>query len=230
MFNKVLYYTQKINYFILIYLFTSLISPCVNAQPVFNIGTFQKETNTLTKIILLQAYQRLNIKIKFIYLPAERSLKLSNAGVIDAEDSRLEGLEKNYPNLIKIKTPIVIVSLYAYSKNKNIKIQGWQDLKTYRVAYLRGAKIIEKNIVGFNAEKVSNINQAFAMLKYDRVDLVISNTYQAKDIIESNKEIKKLTPAIYEFPVYHYVNKKHADLVPKLEVIFDDILHDRKNK
>ncbi len=194
----------------------------------FHIGTFQKAPNTLTKKIILQAYQKLNIKIDFIYLPAERSLKLSNSGTLDAEDSRLEGLEKTYPNLIKVKIPIEIISLFAYSKNENIKVQGWQSLKPYKIAYLCGVKVIEKNIAGFNAEKVSYINQAFSMLKYDRIDLVVAADHsQSKNMIVSDKEIKKLTPAVFEFPVYHYVNKKHANLVPKLEAVLQQMTEDK---
>lgn len=216
-------HNKLIKFFISFIIVLLLNIHTVYAERVLYIGTIYS-SSSLTKRILKTAYQRLNIKIEFVYLPAERSLHAANECSIDGEGSRVAGLEQQYPNLIKIKIPIETISLSAYSKNKTINIQGWQSLKPYRIAYLRGVKVIQKNLIGFKTETVTNIKQAFMMLEHDRVDVVIADDNQ--HLANDYQDIKKLTPPIYIFPVFHYLNKKHHDLIPELEAVLYQI---RKN-
>ena len=200
-----------------IFLLSLFNSHTVFSERVLYIGSMQSHGHTATRKVLLSAYQKLNITVQFVYLPAERALISSNKGVIDGEDSRIAGLEKTYHNLIPINIPIEKVNLFAYSKNKSIIIKDWYSLKPYRIAYLRGVKVIEKNLIGFNSQTVTDIKQAFMMLEHNRVDIVISDEFQAEHITDSS--INKLIPPIYSFPVFHYLNKKNRDLVPKLEAV-----------
>lgn len=208
--------------------FIFLLSLCYShnifSERVLYIGSMQSHGRTVTKKVLLSAYEKLNISIEFVYLPAERALISSNKGVIDGEDSRIAGLEKTYHNLIPINVPIETVNLFAYSKNKSIIIKDWQSLKPYRIAYLRGVKVIEKNLIGFNSQSVTDIKQAFMMLEYNRVDVVISDEFQAEHITDPT--INKLNPPIYSFSVFHYLNKKNIALVPKLEAVLIEMQKD----
>lgn len=189
------------------------------ADTTLYIGSMQSHEQTISKKVLKVAYQTLNQHIEFIILPAERALRASNSGMLDGEDSRIAGLEKLYPNLICIPVPIETVKLFAYSKNMAIPINNWQSIKPYRLAYLRGVKAIERNTVDFKITDVTDIKQAFMMLEHNRVDIVITDEFQADNNLVDFPNIKKLEPAIYTFPVFHYLNKKHQQLVPKLEAI-----------
>ncbi|CAG1771877.1 hypothetical protein BAC3_02148 [uncultured bacterium] len=211
--------------FKLILLFSLINNFAIAEERLLYISKLYK-SHSLTQYVLKTAYQRLNIKVEFIYLPAERSLRSANEGSIDGEGSRTEGLEQLYPNLLRVKVPIETIALSVYTKNKSFNVQGWNSLKPYHIAYLRGVKVIEKNLIGFNTETVTDIKQAFMMLEHDRVDVIIADDTQALNIMSVYKDIKKLNPAVYTFPVFHYLNKKHANLIPELEVVLYEMSHD----
>jgi polar amino acid transport system substrate-binding protein len=205
------------------------INHFAHAEPLLQFGTFHQDENMPHKQLLKQAYQKLNIPISFIYLPGERSLTLSNSGKLDGEVARLAGIEKTYPNLIRVNVPLQTVILYAYTKNPAITVSDSQSLKPYRIAYLRGVKSIEKQFSGFNLEAITTIQQAFTMLAHNRVDIVITGDAAGAtgNLPLAQMGIKKLMPPVYQFSIYHYLNKKHQELIPELETTLAEIVQER---
>jgi polar amino acid transport system substrate-binding protein len=193
-----------------------------DAESVIRLATLY--TTEDSERFLTTAYKYLNIKVEFIELPSVRSLWVANNGMVDGIESKIAGIDKIYPNLLMIKVPTKFSSLFVCTKKANVEVNGWESLRAYRIAYLRGIKIIEEKLQGFQIEGVTTIQQAFMMLDHDRVDVLIADIYQTIEILPNYPSIKMLSPAIDSFPVYHYVHKKHADLVPKLEIIFEELL------
>lgn len=188
------------------------------------VANFYSDNQSLSEKVLEQAYQRLNIKIKIVYFPAARTLWLANNGMVDGEVARLAGLEKTYSNLLRVNNPVNIISTSVYTKmGTYFTVQGWQSLAPYRIAYLRGVKVVENNLQGLSAEGVTTLEQAFMMLEHNRVDVVLADANQTTKLLSKYPDIKMLTPPVYSFPVYHYLNKKHADLVPKLEAVLQQM-------
>ncbi len=216
---------KKINCLLAILILLPILA---NAEPILHLGHFiQKPKQPASYFIVKEAYQRLHINIDVIYLPASRSLSATNNGKIDGDIARIIGMEKKYPNLLMINVPITHVVLYACSKNKVFKIKDWKSLKPYRIAYVRGAKIIENNLHGFQTEAVTTIEQAFLMLEHNRVDILVTDEREIVKELPKYPNIKVLTSALYSFPVYHYLHKKHAALVPKLEVVLQQMNADK---
>lgn len=200
----------------------------VAAQEVLHFGDFSQELkHRPSHAILKEAYKRLHIDIKLLYQPAERSLWAANNGMIDGDVGRIVGMEKKYPNLLMVKVPVTHIVLYACVKNITFKVEDWQSLKPYRIGHLRGAKLIEDNLSGFNTQTVTTTEQAFTMLEHNRVDVVIANADEITEELPKYPAIKALKPPLYSFPVYHYLNKKHADLVPKLEAVLQEMMMDK---
>jgi polar amino acid transport system substrate-binding protein len=198
------------------------------ADSVLQLANFSIGKQSLSEKVLEQAYKRLNIKMNIVYFPAARTLWLANNGTVDGEVARLAGVEKTYSNLLRVNVPVAIISMSVYTKARtNFTVQGWQSLTPYRIAYLRGIKVIENKLQGLSAEGVTSHEQALMMLEHDRVDVVIADANQAFMILPTYPDIKMLTPPVYSFPVYHYLNKKHADLVPKLEAVLQQMTDDK---
>lgn len=191
------------------------------------LATFNNAEKTVPKQILTEAYKRLHIDIEFVYLPAERPMWSANNGIVDGVDARVTGLEKRYPNLLMINVPLNLGTLYVDTKDVSFTVNGWQSVKPYRIAYLRGSQMIERNLRDLPIESVTSIKQGFMMLAHNRVDIVIADVNQAAESLPDFPDIKRLSPAIYSFPVYHYVNKKHANLVPKLEAVLQQMVDDK---
>ena len=202
----------------------------VLADPMIRLANFYSSKQSLSEKVLEQAYKRLHIEMSIIYFPAARTLWLANNGTVDGEVARLAGLEKTYPNLLKVNIPISVISPCVYTKNETyFTVQGWQSLKPYRVAYLRGVKMIKRNLnaLSIESEGVATTEQAFMMLEHNRVDIVISDINQTANLLPKYPDIKMLSPAVDSFPAYHYLNKKYADLVPKVEAVLQQMIDDK---
>jgi len=207
-------------------LFVLFFPSWVAAQEGLRFGNFSPEfKHRPSHAIIKEAYKRLHIDIELLYLPAERSLWAANNDIIDGDVARIIGMEKEYPNLLRVKIPVTHTVLYACVKNITFKVEGWQSLKPYRIVHLRGAKLIENNLKNFHTETVTTIEQAFTMLEHGRVDVVVAA--EITEELRNYPNIKALMPELYSFPVYHYLNKKHANLIAPLEAILTEMIADK---
>ncbi|GAM09871.1 putative protein [Geobacter sp. OR-1] len=172
--------------------------------------------------IMLEAFKRMGIPVKIIVLPSERALINANEGIDDGNYARVEGLDKQYPNLIRVKEEITTFEFVAFSRTVPLKITGWESLKPYNVGIITGWKILENNIVGVKSlSKVSNEQLLFNLLILGKVDLVVYDRRQGKVVLKqlADKEIKIYNPPLAVRKMYPYLHKRHADLVPRLEQV-----------
>lgn len=174
---------------------------------------------------LKEAYQQLNIDISVEEYPGERSLVAANTGKTDGELGRIAGIEKEYPNLIMVPVPILRLSISAFS-NKQISIANKDDLKKYRIGFVAGTKIVENmtNEVPHRM-RVSRPDQLFQMLLLNRIDVAIDMTEDGLVLMKSDKYkmIKPVSPILEQGDVFHYLNKKHADIVPKITSVLKNM-------
>jgi len=174
--------------------------------------------NILSEKVLHEAYKRIGITIRIEAFPSERSLTMANIGDIDGEILRSTKIQKEYPNLILIKVPVVSLKVVVFSKNHEFPIQGWESLKPYSIAIVRGMKPVENKLKGMTYYKVHHFQQAFQMILNGRVDIAIHTFGDGKFIIKEHKlkGIKVLEPPIMEVKGYHYLHKKHENLVSRI--------------
>lgn len=168
--------------------------------------------------IIREIFRRLNIEAETIRLPAERSLINANKGIEDGVIARMKGIEKKYPNLIRVPEKVVDYEFVACTNNRDIKIDGWESLKPYEVAFIKGWKIMETNISqAKRIYKVKGPMQLFGLLENNRVDIII---YERWGVLWWSKELKT-GDKLLKFPIakrelFIYLNKNHADLVSKV--------------
>ena len=171
--------------------------------------------------ILREAYSKLGINVKFRTFPSARSLQLSNDGVIDGELVRIAGIHGQYPNLIRVPISHVQAEQMAFSRNPDTPIHGWISLKKWRLVFHRGYVVAFDNTHGMNVQLVNNDIQAFKMVEYGRADIAIANRFTGLKILQELgvNDIQMLTPPVEVNPLYHYLNKKHENLVPKITTV-----------
>lgn len=175
--------------------------------------------------LLKDAYAQLNIEIRIKEYPGERSLVMANTAKTDGELGRIAGMEKQFPNLVMVPVPLMHLSVSAYS-NQNIFVTSFSDLKKYRIGFVAGTKIVENFTDGFpNRLGVSRPDQLFEMLLLGRIDVAIDMTEDGLIVLQvaKYKTIKAVSPALAEGDIYHYLNKKHADLVPKITKVLQEM-------
>ena len=191
-----------------------------DANPVVTISTlFESDPSTMVATrILTEAYAKLGMTLHVIVMPGERSLISANSGVTDGELYRKGDISKNYPNLRIVPIPLMRYEIVAFCRCAPFTISGWESLKSYRIGYIRGVKIIEQNTVGMDAEPVGTMEQVFRKLELGRSDIVLANRVTGIALLRAQQwnDVIVLQPALANFPVYHYLSKNHEDLVPKL--------------
>lgn len=192
-----------------------------------NSAPFTNEAGTgLVDIVAGEAFRRAGVKLKLIRLPAERALINANAGIEDGEVSRVAGIEKAYPNLIPVPEKLVDHHFVAFTRNPALKNASWASLQPLTVGYIRGYKIVEKNIPpGTQTSTANDAEQLFTMLGKGRIDVAIYRRWEGIVLAQQLgiQDARIIEPSLAETGIYIYLHKKHADKVPVIASALRDI-------
>lgn len=172
-----------------------------------------------TNLVLKEALNRIGYKIAFRVLPNERSLISSNKGLSDGELHRTKGMEKTYPNLIRVPEKLMDWKFVVFSKQDINTKQGWNSLKPYVTSFITGWKIFEYNVPkDVKISKVRSPDGLFTLLDKERTDIALYELWQGLELIKKHnyKDIKVSYPPLANKAMFTYLHKKHAHLVPKL--------------
>ena len=179
----------------------------------------------VSEVILGKAYARLGYRLEVARYPAERALRLADAGRADGDVQRIDGLASHYPNLLQLKPAINYIEGSAFTADRAISIEGWESLRPYRIGFIRGIKFAELNTVGMDRHPVGDYQALFKMLIKGRFDLGVSprlnGLYQLKQL--GLEGVTPLDPPLARFDLYHYLHRSHAQLAPKLEAVFREM-------
>lgn len=212
---------------IVIVLITMHNTISLSAQEKMIISTFSPPDQMIITVekVVQEAYKRLGIEIEMHYLPGARAIDHANEGETDGELYRMAGINKTYPNLLMVPIPVFQVDIVVFTKNTHFSVTGWDSVSPYKIGFVRGIKFIEEQTNGMNVEPVTRDEQALRMLDAGRVDLVIEDRLVGLlTITDLNLAgISILEPPLASFPLYHYINKKHQSLLPKLKEVFQQM-------
>lgn len=183
-----------------------------------SISTFPIETrfSKCAKNMVSELYKAIGYDVVFRHLPGERSLAEVNSGNINAELMRIDHMEQNYRNLVKVPTPLFKLHARAFTVNPDIVINTWDDLSSYRVAYELGFKLAERRVKGKQIIKASNGWHPYVMLVNDKVDVVIDVSAEAEENIKMSKVKRTIMaqPSVLDSEyIYHYLHKSKRHLV-----------------
>ncbi|WP_426416491.1 substrate-binding periplasmic protein [Aestuariirhabdus sp. LZHN29] len=170
--------------------------------------------------VMGRVYGNLGMRMEVLPMPAKRALAYSSSGQADAELLRLEGFSKQYPDLLPVPEPYLGFSGVAFSGPVVGTISGWKDLRAYRVGVVRGVRYSNEGTEGMERILANDLPQLFDLLEKGRVSVVVTSR------VSGSVEVARrgLTPSIvvngqplYERPLYHYVHRDHAALIPLLD-------------
>lgn len=203
-----------------------IVKPVLAQEQVLRIATFGNggPIEKAAAAYLTENYKKLGISLEFVNLPGNRALNESNSGRLDGELMRKAGLSRDYPNLLQIPVPLATTNTVAFAMDKNITLsKGWDSLREHTFAYETGTKVIEQNTQGYTTGHTElDIKAAFRQMLNKRVDLIIIDENAGLQLVRDmqlENTIHMLTPPISSIPLYHYLNKKHADLATRLEAL-----------
>lgn len=203
-------------YLIFFHLFFFSLS-CFSDELIFATVENQPLVPKATRIIQ-EAYAKLGHTIKVKEYPALRSIMLANNGTVDGELGRISGIDSSYSNLEMIPIPISVLNGVVFSRKLDVSIKGWESLGKNKIGILRGIVFSEFLAKGMNIEYADSPEQLMRMLDHDRIDLAIIEKTQGLAVLKklSLNNIRELEPPLITIPLYHYLNKKHHELVPQI--------------
>jgi len=204
-------------------------SPAVrDGRPVLLFSTFESRgMGRLFRRILEEAYARIGYAVGFAEVPAERALVMSNDGTVDGEAGRVPVIEPRCPNLIRVPTPIYTNRIVAFARQDGISPDAtWDDLMPYRVGVLLGYRYIDKRTALMNRAVVSSYANLFSLLLEGRVDVAVVEYLDALPALRSldMKTLRMLQPPLAFNSMYHYLHRRHADLVPKIDAVLREMV------
>lgn len=179
--------------------------------------------------VLRRAYQKIGITIEVLELPGKRGLIYSQDGNTDGDAFRTRGIEKEYNNLKRINVAVSVDEMYLFVKRGNeFPVNGWESVsKDIIVGYQSGVQFAEKDTAKYElkTQPVRNSEQLFQMLALGRVDAIIAGSAMGLRFIKEHdsQEIVRLAPPIHTSVLYHYLHKKHTDLVPKITAVLKEM-------
>ena len=197
---------------------------CAEQILVLNSGFYAPLTTERRDGLLDQLYQelskRVGLKFEIQRLPAaERALINVNDGVVDGDAGRIQGLEKTYPNMVRVPVSVMKFEMVVFSRNADFTVAGTDSIKPYNVGLVRGWKILEQAAAGAKlVTTLESAEQMFSMLDKDRIDIALLEKIEGLHIISNLgiKGIRILHPNLLEGYWYLYLNKKHEALIPRI--------------
>lgn len=208
----------------LIFNLSSFAQSAENQEPVFTVSTSYKsllsnpEQTGMLDRIAKEAFHRIGINAEIVFNSTGRSLEDVNEGLADAELNRIEGMEENYPNLVRIPEPNMVMHFVAFSK-KDFEIEGWESIRDLHIGIVKGWKILEENTADFPyVVLVPTETELFNMLDKDRIDIALYSKLTGYEqlMFRDLKDIYHLEPPLASRNMYLYLYKKHQDLVDKV--------------
>lgn len=207
------------------------------SNDLFHINTPLHPPITTTKhdgfedMLAKELFHRLGFSNVIIdIVPAERGLINLNNGIDDAILTRVAGLEKIYPNIVRI-TEVANTREYTAFARKGIHIITWNDLEKYDVAHINGWKIFEKNVKKYRSLiKVRGPEQLFSLLENKRVDVVLYGLDAGRYMLKKHgiKGVVAVEPPLANKKKYFYLHKRHAALIPEANRILRQIKQEGK--
>lgn len=175
-----------------------------------------------SELILRKAYQEMGIELQVIHVPIARSLHLANNGEVDGEVSKISAVAHRYPNLIKVPVAINHIDIRMFAYNQKILAQNVTH-NFARIGCVRGVVLVEKiiNELKVQCNTMNNYQQAIHFLNQNKLDvlvlpLAIGIYFKG---IDPQFSASHYSESLGNEPLFHYLHKKHRDLVPELTSI-----------
>lgn len=195
---------------------------------VLSTGMREPWTNTehtgFTDLVVTEVFRRLGVtaEVSVIFARA-RGIRLVDEGVDDGLTAAVAGLEKDYPNLVRVPEKIfdndfIAATLAVDDASQAWAIRSFADLAPYSVAYIIGWQVFDRNLGPVRElTQAKDADQLLTLLSNHRVEVILHERWQVLWLArQKGMNLRLFEPPLAPVPMYMYLHKKHADLVPKV--------------
>lgn len=170
-------------------------------------------------IIAREAFRRAGLRLQLVRLPPERGLLNANVGLEDGDLARIAGLEKLYPNLIRVPEKLIDWHFVAFTNKPGLRDAHWATLQPLAVGHIKGWKIYEQNLKQHpQVTATETAEQLFTMLDKNRIDVALYARSMGLALLEKMhiKNVRLIEPLLAEREMFIYLNRRHANKIPAL--------------
>ncbi|MBI4996358.1 MAG: transporter substrate-binding domain-containing protein [Rhodocyclales bacterium] len=148
------------------------------------------------------------------YSASERAMINANNGIDDCVAMRIKGLEKDYPNLVRIDEKVIDNEFVAYASQVQFATTGFDTLRKHHVAYIIGWKAFEPVLPpGDSVTLAKDSAQLFSLLESNRTDVILFERWQGAYILrERGIKAHLLWPPLVSTEMFMYLHARHAHL------------------
>ena len=171
-------------------------------------------------LLYAELFSRLGITFEIQLLPGERALRNAEAGIDDGDVCRIDGLERYYPNLIRINEPVMEYRMVIFSRDLDFTVTGVETLQPHRLGILSGWKILEEATAEHPRRlRLESTDQLFLMLAAGRLELALIDRLPGLEAIRRLEidGVRELSPPLLTGMWYLYLHRKHAALLPAID-------------
>lgn len=186
--------------------------------------------NRWATLVFTEAFRRLGVSIQINNYPLARRTLLVEHGDIDIDSGRVRAYGDAHPQLVRVEEPFVEYSFGLFAANPALQLPRLEALRTtdWLVEYRRGILMCEKTLKPLlPSDRLSDISseeQGLNKLLADRTDLYCDLDYVVQEVLNAAefKGAKRIRKALGlgSIPIYMYLQARHAELAPRLAVIF----------
>lgn len=199
-------------------MFSTHLFAAQDAQPVIELdGPSDTPHALFVQTLLEHAYQRLGVTVSYREIPLGRSFVEANKGQLDGLRARVAMAAEQYPNLVRVPYPLFEFKVLMIANRRVCGACLPEDVMS--IAAPRGFRAFDNLIKtrGLQAELVRTTNQqtAFELLQQGRVQAAVVSDTNLPSGFEA-KDVNFVMHTLDVLPDFHYVNIKHAPLVPEL--------------
>ena len=170
-------------------------------------------------LLVGEAVRRCGYQLKLVRLPAERGLINANEGLEDGDLSRIAGLEKKYPNLIRVPEKIFDLDFVALTRQAGLRTAHWRDLESLHVGYIRGWKLFEQNLTPrTDSIQSTTPEHMMELLRRGRIDAALYSRWMGLALARQMEmdDVRVAEPPLATGEMFIYLHKRHEEVVPKL--------------
>jgi len=170
--------------------------------------------------LIAAVFREAGVQAEVLIYPTatERGMLNANEGVDDGLAMRIAGLEKQYPNLIRVPEEVAVNDFVAITTQHRFPTPSRDSLSPYVVTYIIGWKVFEANVPkGKELTLVRDAEQLFILLDRGRADVALYERWQGMAqtrIMDIKAQV--MEPPLVRTKMYMYLHKKHAALVPRV--------------
>ena len=165
----------------------------------------------------IAVYAQLKIVPTFMYYPPKRGLRMVNKGELDAEATRFEIVASQYPNFVRVNEALLDLHVGLFCFNDPVCQPKSDSAIVVLKGMESGARLCRQK--SYRCRYESNISTVTRLLETGIATALLSTTSTARIVVcnSENTDISYTNIPEFRQQSFHYVNKKHTALVPKLE-------------